>query len=362
MQGDTAALKKCPSFENEMREIVNGQRLSEMKDSQVAEFHRTHRRVERLNEDTLLNNLLPLIIRRKYQMIEDLTDSEVKQHMEQLAMTPSAKERDEIRSRYTLTSRLWSDDGLLVTSNCEFQRTLLPYVYADLGFENELAKAMAKADGMKNPKPDRCFGLTPESFPTPRGVPLSRELNALLEVAPGLIHPFFIIEGKAGKGDLAQAQNQAARGGATIVRAFRMLLAEVDDSRDKFYGPDRATVAFSATVSPEVIEIWIHWADVVVNEPVTYHMNRVTGKYLHDSHQVVESRRMLHNILDWGCNTRYQSLEQFHQALYRYLCAQQAQKMHSTTMHESPSPGDNKRRKLDGEESNDVAENVEQCP
>ena len=350
VQDDNTALNRYPLFEKEMREIVTGQRLSAMKKGQVEEFHRTQRRVERLNEDTVLNSLLPLIIRREYQTVEDLSDDAIKKYMDLLAKAPNTEERDKIRSQHTHTNRLWSDDGLLVTSNCEFQKTLLPNVYEDLGFENELAKALSKADGMKNPKPDRCFGLTPESFPTPRGVTLSRELNTLLEVAPGLIHPFFIIEGKADKGELAQARNQAARGGATLVRAFRLLLAEVDVSRDTIPGPDRATVAFSATLSPDVIEIWIHWADVVANEPVMYHMNRITGKYLHDNVQVVESRRVLHNILNWGCNTRRKALEQFHQELYEHRRREQVKKVIG---HGSPTPSGNKRRRLDIKDAED---------
>lgn len=328
MQDVDTALKRYPIFEQEMREIVIGQRLSAMKTDEVERFQRMRQRVGSSNEDTVLNNLLPLIISKQYLVIKDL-DNEVatEKHREELAKAVDEDERDKIRRQYIYTSQFWEDDGLLVTTNAEFERTQLPNLYEDLGFENELARALSKADGMKNPKPDRCFGLDPECFPVPQDIALSQDIHTLLRIAPYIMHPFLIVEGKASKGDIAEARNQAARGGATLVRAFRILLAEIYPSRDDDttqLGPDRATICFSVTFSPDIIEFWIHWADVVAQKPVQYHMNLITGAYLRLHDSVVESRRMLHNIINWGCNTRRNDLNRFHEALHRHQRKEQA--------------------------------------
>lgn len=80
-----------------------------------------------------------------------------------------------------------------------------------------------------------------------------------MEVAHGQNHSFFIIEGKSNKGSHTDAENQARRGGATLVNAARILYDRI--SMEDVTGADERTFVFSATVTPEFMAIWVHWAE-----------------------------------------------------------------------------------------------------
>ena len=152
---------------------------------------------------------------------------------------------------------LW-DDGLAVKVNCEFRKSFLPARDND----EELTKAMAKVDGMINSKPDHIYGLRIDHYPIPHDVTLSAHINSLLEVVPTLHHPFFIIEGRSNSGSKAEVENQACRGGATLVKAARELLEKIGTRSTEATGPDQQTFVYSATLSPGLIDIWVHWAEV----------------------------------------------------------------------------------------------------
>ena len=109
---------------------------------------------------------------------------------------------------------------------------------------------------MKNPRPDYCYSLTPDTFPVPRGVILAQDIRELLQVANGVYHAFLLIEGKADRGELTHTQNQAARGGATVIKASRTLLEKVGEP--DVTGVDERTVVFSAAMNQSVLEIWLH--------------------------------------------------------------------------------------------------------
>ena len=348
LQNQIAALDKYPEFKQKMRDILLQHRLSAMKKKEVREFQNTLAQVERLNEDTVLQNLVPLVIRRKYTLeknLEELEGEELENYYTRLANVKTDTERMALRKQFLYTHNLWSDDGLLVTMNAEFLRTFLPNQYEELGFEVALATALAKENGMKNSKPDYCYGLTPETFPTPRGVILAQEIRELLRVANGVYHAFFLIEGKADRGELAHAHNQAARGGATLVKASRSLferLGEPDVS-----GVDERTVVFSAAMNNTVLEIWLHWADVIVSggtKEVNYHSNKLVTRALGEEDQLVELRRMLHNILNWGCNTRKADLLNLHERLYAFQ-QQETQKQLQEAKARNQDPGNKKRKK-----------------
>ncbi|KAL9131273.1 MAG: hypothetical protein Q9217_000761 [Psora testacea] len=325
-QDDKAALSKYPTFERNIRNILGNRRHSHMKETQTEEFQAILQNVHGHNEDTVLQNLVPLIIKRKYTAVKDIQGEELEHYTKKVESAQSDAARKALEKESLYTHRMWSKDGLVVTMKAEFCTTLLPNHYMELGFEAKLVKLLAKDQGMTNPKPDYCYGLSTNSFPIPRGVILNMELDDILEIAPGMLHPFLIIEGKADRGEISEAQNQACRGGATLVNAGRILLdrigvADVD-------GPDERTIVFSATMNPTVLEIWIHWAEVTKTEGVKFHMNKLVGRLLDDAGQLVDLRRKLHNILAWGCNTRRKDLEDLHEKLYDYQRQETRRQLH----------------------------------
>ena len=338
-QNDTAAFERYPDFEKRIREILAPPRLSVMKTKQVEEFKKVQRDVERLNEDTVLQNLVPLIIKRKYTSEKDLQNEEQERYNTELTSAKDEAARMALKKRFVHTSKMWRDDGLLVTMTAEFYRTLLPNRYAEFGFEAQLAKVMAKDQAMKNPRPDYCYGLSAKSFTIPPGVMISPELHAILGIAPGVIHPFLIIEGKADRGQLAEAQNQACRGGATLVNAARLFLERIGVT--DVDGADERTVVFSATMSPAIMEISIHWAEIST-DGVRYHMNELVTRVFREDDHLVDLRRMLHNIINWGCNTRRKDLDTFHRKLHEFQIQETLKEL------EAANGEMNKKRKLVG--------------
>ena len=334
------AFEKYPVFKEGLNEIIDANRPSAMKKKQLLEFKEQQRHVERLNESTFLQNLLPLIIKRKYTGLKDLEGGEQEQFNKMLEGITDDTEKKKLQSEHLYSGRYWINDGMLATMNSEFRRTLLPSKYHEEGFQTELAKALAKKDDMKNPRPDYTYGITPESFPVPIDVRISAETSALLKVVPGLLHPFFIIEGKADNGELAHAQNQACRGGATLVNAARILLEKIGEPDVK--GVDERTFIFSATMTPGLMEIWVHWAEVMEESGTIFHMNRLVSRALNNDDHVVKLRKELHNIINWGCNTRRPELAQLHGKLHEH------QRRETREMVQQQEANKSKKRKIGG--------------
>lgn len=313
-QNNQAAWTRYPTFRQEVGEILGADRLSAMKEQQIRKFRLAHENVKFLNEDTLLQNLLPIVVMDEYTVEEELGANNRRQDLDHSAQAPTDMAlHNESPDKRTYTTRLWADDGLVITMNSEFRDTLLPNQYTAMGFEAELAKALAKNEGMKNPKPDYCYGLAPKTLPFPRGIILGGEPELALNIAKGLIHPFLIVEGKSDQGEAGQAQNQACRGGATLVNATRILYEKVVEP--EIDGPDSRSIVFSVVMAPAVLSIFVHWAEVA-DGCVTYHMHRLATRCLEEDDQLRELRRMLHNILNWGCNTKRRDWEVLHEKIY----------------------------------------------
>lgn len=122
-----------------------------------------------------------------------------------------------------------ADEKVIVTLSKDFTRTLLPSKFsANPSLIDEIAKELAKDKDMTNPRPDLIFGLLRKKHPLAIETQIPPHLHELLEIAPGMHHAFLIIEGKSHSGSSAKAENQARRGGATLVKALRSLRAKVE--------------------------------------------------------------------------------------------------------------------------------------
>ena len=212
---------------------------------------------------------------------------------------------DTLRKDGQLYRDFLDDEQIITTMDTEFVRTRLPSRHTTQEFEAEITKDLEKQSGMKNPKPDYINGIQRDKFPVPSGVHLPTEATALLEIAPGMHHLFFILEGKADRGSMAEAENQARRAGATLVNAARSLAALVDP-QPSIIGPDETSFVFSATMGPNHIDIWVHWFEAKEDEMDSrYHMDIVASDTLRMAGNVEGIRRKLHNIIEWGAHNRY---------------------------------------------------------
>ena len=354
-------LQKYPNLSLIVDNIVNSDRLSVMKPESAARFLKQHVYYEDQSEETLLLHLVPLILKREHMrkvshsdQVTLVADTSLRQGSQVTTGDGSAAmDLDE------WTSSEWFDDGLCVSKSCDFRRGLLPTNYGDEDFEPEIAKALAKFDGMTNPRPDFCYGLRTDSFPVPSGVMLSSEIQDLLQMAPGMEHPFLTIEGKSNKGVVGEAENQARRGGACLVNGARKLRERVGIGVNDM-GPDLKTIVFSATWTPNLVDIFVHWAEVVVGAAIEgterastqvleqnqhsehiediqpaelkstiFHMTHLKSYPLRNADILPDLRRALHNILTWGCIDRFINLKELRETIYRWqreeTCQQQVE-------------------------------------
>ncbi|KAL8941381.1 MAG: hypothetical protein Q9211_001847 [Gyalolechia sp. 1 TL-2023] len=299
--------KEAAQFYDHVNSIVRTERPSGRKPESEKKFRNRVAKLGPHNEATMLAKILPLVIKegRTVSVQGPITDQE--------------------SSTRQLLDGMWEDfddSGLDWTVDREFHRTYLPNAYGSIGYEEQIATALAKERGMKNPKPDRAFGLAINDIPRPEGDALLRDDTvAFLDAVPGLQHVFFLVEGVSSSGDLNKAKHQACRGGTVIVVLQRRLLAATNQlSMDD--GPDRETFVYTATVDDHTMSFWVNFALVRTlttgEKYVTYHMEHVyTCALLSDDAELL-LRRACHNILDWGVRTRRPMLETRCAKMYQF--------------------------------------------
>ena len=181
---------------------------------------------------------------------------------------------------------------------------------------------MEKETGISEPRPDYCFGLNMNMHPNIINSRIDEYTRVLVGVKSGLLYPFLIFEGKGARGSLTDAENQAIRGGATLVYARRILNHKAGLPHS--IGPDMQSFAFSMTLDCYTATIWVHWCEVQPREAdidtedttflakeyyETYHMDSLVSCPFFNPKSVQDLMRTLNNILDWGCLQRKQEVE-----------------------------------------------------
>ena len=341
VQNEPGSLERYSEFAKHVRHIISRKRESTVNPESAKKFRQVHQYLERANEDTLLQNILPLIIKPSRTVRSRVRsanlefderaavhqeEQEQENTQEQDGMNETMREVAGVRPNGAQGSELcelqeepeyvvssfW-EDGLLAKMNSEFRKSFLPRHN-----DEELTKAMAKVDGMTNPRPDYTYGIRIDLSRVPDGVSVSWYTNYLLEIVPILHHPFFIIEGKSDSGSQAEAENQVCRGGATLVNAARQLFERIGMPDESATGPDQRTFVYSATLSPGLMDIWVHWAELRVTGGPLFHMHVIESVSLKSPGAVGKLRRITHNILDWGCVDRSPSLGKIYNQVYEY--------------------------------------------
>ncbi|KAI4269122.1 MAG: hypothetical protein L6R38_007582 [Xanthoria sp. 2 TBL-2021] len=259
---------------------------------------------------------------------------------------------------HILVSKFFSDDGVICTRNRQFTPDLLPSW--DKPAMQAIQKKMEKEKepGMSNAKPDFAFGIMANCHPDIDSERFSQRIRAIIGVVPYITHPFLIIEGKSNRGSIADAENQALRGGSTLVRARRLLNGFARGWK-MTSGADHESFLFSMTIDPRVATIWLHWCEVRVREKKaggeknsgkgkepavrddeedegetfyeTYHMNQISQYLLSDTDHARSCRRELHNIMDWGCSDRMDEIRKVMTKVHEH---ERAEKEHQV---DSPS-------------------------
>ena len=349
MQIDVERLREnYKHFEGMTRNILSGERGSTMKQGSAEHIIRWIRQNKTRSEETIMAQLIPMIIpaSRKVQKgtAQDSTTETDALHMD-------ATSRDRAQ---TFEVKFFSDDGALVNINRQFNRDVLP-TWLKAEDQAQLRKMLAKEPGMTAPKPDYTYGIRENQYPDIHSQKFSTHTRALMGVAPEMVHPYFIIEGKTTKGDLADAENQAICGGATLVRARRLLNAKA--GAGDVAGPDPNSFVYSMTMDTNIARIWLNWCEILpkqkreecVNDKSkdegelyeNYHMNPLYTALLDDEEMLKELRRKLNNIIDWGCIQRTNEVKEVMNNVYRI---EQATEREASAEVETGSP--RKKQKL----------------
>ena len=313
-QGDDKAFRSYPAFQKMVYEIVRGERHSAPRPKSVEAFQRRHKYHRSDNELTVLDNLIPMIIKARRQV--PLQYSSIKP-----PVTGSLQEAPEFYPAPSDGECTWVvedffDSGCIRKANADFKPNSLP-------LDKDLAAMMKKDDdmqGLTNPRPDYVYGLSCDDFEPPKGVIISGITQDLREVIPHMYDCMFVIEGKSDQGQPAGAENQACRSGAALVNAARQLRERIGEKDVE--GADERTFVFSGTLCPNALQIWVNWAEVTYTngkKNVFFHMNHLDSGTLSSSDFVERFRPICHNILDWGCITRYhKNLKGLYERIYEW--------------------------------------------
>ncbi|KAL8659043.1 MAG: hypothetical protein Q9202_007306 [Teloschistes flavicans] len=322
VQGDDAALKRHPEVLKAAMAVINKPRDSFPNTNDVEMFQAKLKTYENSNEDTLLLQILPFYIREarwvpasssgplepaifRYVLIEQPADSPQsnKSDVEKVAEQASLTESED------RVSVSFFKSGMLEFANRNFSQPIPFFSDETVKLDRNVNKAMEKDAKMTCPRPDRTFGVNPMKITWPSGFTMPRELQLLMEVVRSCYYIFLIVEGKSSGGNISVARNQACRGGAISIYMERSLRVKLDIPEKP--GADLTTMMFSVVITDQVVEIWIHWAEVHgpnpkdLSEPLqrpTYHMHCVFVEVLQ---KVGPIRRAIHNILDWGVGERF---------------------------------------------------------
>ena len=280
---EAAETKKAKGILDDAQTLLIKPRLSPKNPEMIGNWLKQQKKEKYSQEPSFMSTMWWIIVRKKRSVKE----------------TREAQENadDFVVRRY------WSADNLRFRVDQEFTRGYTPGV--DTKNEFALAMALAKEEGMQNPKPDIAYGLDEDVFKQIGRVANQLHVD-LAQLSTGMFHPFFIIEFKSHKGSLLDAEHQACRGGAVMVNTMGMLKekAGMEDKGDKF---DAGSFAFSLALDPHNARMYVHWRE---NQryggkvKVFYHMQRLAGYLLDDGESVDKLRIAINNVLDWGVGAR----------------------------------------------------------
>lgn len=348
IQDDKKAYQSYPQLVKKVDAILQAKRMSEVDEEEFSAAQETMTTYQDFNKDTILNQMIPYIIKDRRTVSLPPTSPPPSAGKESSSTEGQALNQADNDTHYVAS---FLSSGLLQISNREFSRSFLPFREDASQLDRDVVKALQKQDGMTNPRPDRTYAVSTSKYQFPTGFRIPPLIAAHLEIMRGCHHPFFFIEGKSFAGDLRDARNQACRGGTCLVRCAR-LLRETLDISNVTEGVDLQTFCFSATLSPNLIEIWVHWAEVVTVQPesVNWHMTRLASKALGDWETFGHTRRMLHNILDWGTGARFRELGSIYQRIIAYE-AEEKEKKEVAAVAAKADKASNKRSRRDTESS-----------
>ena len=270
LNDDDAFSNRCPEFKEMVEGIIKKDRETEMQERSQRAAIKTLQMNETQNEKTLFGELRPLVIPKERTI---------------------KTTKHDLAGELVLILREYGDDGLHKIEDCQFIKSFVP----GKDFTSEEKKM-----GITDPKPDVTFGLREPEFPDP-SLRLPNGIQALLGVAPGMQHAFFVIEHKSIEESVGGAEVQATRDGAVLVKARMLLHQHIQPpGHVQQIGADDSSFVFSCAWIPDYAKIYVHWFEKLASGVELYHMNLLHEYLMRRPEEMKLFRRHVQNIMDWG--------------------------------------------------------------
>ena len=189
--------------------------------------------------------------------------------------------------------RAWADDGMDINICQPFLRNSLPKV--DTKGDKNYKKLLDSHERIKNPNPDRCYGLAKQAFSTEE-LRINHLLHKYIGISHGIYHPSIVIEFGLHK-SITELEGQCARGGAALVNAVRSVRSAAGEDI-MAEGADQDSLIYTFAISGEIAYLHVNWA-FVQGISTTFHMHLVKEFSLRRGPTIMEMRAALNNLLDW---------------------------------------------------------------
>ena len=273
-------LDECAEFKEKVFKIFEKDRPSRMQENSFKKISKYMIEHETDNEATYIDGLVDPVIKSE--------------------RTVATRKRD-IAGEILFVCQSFEEDDMRRAKDVRFGRGFLP---------GKMTKKTENQLGLTDPMPDYTFGIKINKRPKPGTAPTDK-IKAIIGIADGMVHPFFVIENKGCEVPIGVARNQAIRDGACIVNARAHLNALAEDQDwERPKGADLNAFAFSCTWDVNMSELWIHWLETLEDGGEIFHMNRLGQYFTSRQEQLTQFRHDIHNILDWGILTNRKECEE----------------------------------------------------
>ena len=194
--------------------------------------------------------------------------------------------------------RAWADDGMDFNICQPFLRNSLPKI--DTKGDKNYKKLVDSHERIKNPNPDRCYGLAEQAFTTEE-LRINHLLHKYIGISHGIYHPSIVIEFGLHK-SITELEGQCARGGAALVNVVRSVRSAAGEDI-MVGGVDQDSLIYTFAISGEIAYLHVNWA-FVEGTSTTFHMHLVKEFSLRRGPTIIEMRGALNNLLDWTVGDR----------------------------------------------------------
>ena len=306
---DLASYEKYPTLQTFVEQIVFAERGSSMKAESAQRIRKWRQENKTTDELTYFTELKEMIIKK------------------------GREKETTFAGEVQWVYKSFDDDEMVWKANCIFTRGVLP-------------KAVEEAEkrlGLTNPQPNHVYGIKKPQWADPINKSLSEQVKAFIGVVPGIHHPWFAIENKSSQDPIEDAETQAIRSGAAMVRALRELkkraaakttleksgiidstvsaqgrdepIRQPEDPSElqeqtalnlptklegERPGPDFDCLAFTCSWVPQMANIHVHWYELLEDGESLWYMNVLRGYLFLAKDDMKHFRADVHNILDWG--------------------------------------------------------------